>query len=242
MEMIFGSFILSLCNFQLAVLHAELERMNTENQRLKDMLSQVTSNYNTLQMHLMSLMQNQSKANNSEGHGVFDGKAEEKKGGDNNGGGAVVPRQFMDLGLAAANGETDEPSLSSSEERRSGSAGNNIQNGRGGGGDHDGPVFDQEKKDFDRAHTVREDGPDHSNNSQGWVPNKVPRFNSSKEAEQTEATMRKARVSVRARSEAPMVLLLNLINSVSLEFYAVHNKYYFDSLHKKFKLIPFKLN
>lgn len=174
--------------------------MNTENQRLKNMLDQVTSNYNTLQMHLMSLMQNQSKADNSEGHCVFDGKIEEKKSSDN-GGGVVVPRQFMDLGLAA-NGDTDEPSLSTSEERRSGSVGNNTKNGHGGGDDR--PVFDQEKKEFDRALTVREEGPDQSN-SQGWGPNKVPRFNSSKEADQTEATMRKARVSVRARSEAPMV-------------------------------------
>ncbi|KAF3443592.1 hypothetical protein FNV43_RR13280 [Rhamnella rubrinervis] len=166
---------------ELAVLHAELERMNSENQRLKDMLNQVTSNYNTLQMHLMSLMQNQSKADNSEGHGVFEGKIEEKKSSDNGGGGVVVPRQFMDLGLAA-NGDTDEPSLSSSEERRSGSAGNNAKNGHG----------------------AREEGPDQSN-SQGWGSNKVPRFNSSKEADQTEATMRKARVSVRARSEAPMI-------------------------------------
>ncbi|KAH7510517.1 hypothetical protein FEM48_ZijujUnG0103900 [Ziziphus jujuba var. spinosa] len=179
---------------------SELERMNAENQRLKDMLNQVTSNYNTLQMHLMTLMQNQKADNLSEGHGVFDGKLElEKKNSEN--GGAVVPRQFMDLGLAATNnGDTDEPSLSSSEERRSGSAGNNIKNGHG---DDQGPVLDQEKKEFDRG-IGREDGPDQSN-SHGWGPNKVPRLNSSKEADQTEATMRKARVSVRARSEAPMV-------------------------------------
>nr|XP_048322945.1 probable WRKY transcription factor 31 isoform X1 [Ziziphus jujuba var. spinosa] len=185
---------------ELAVLHAELERMNAENQRLKDMLNQVTSNYNTLQMHLMTLMQNQKADNLSEGHGVFDGKLElEKKNSEN--GGAVVPRQFMDLGLAATNnGDTDEPSLSSSEERRSGSAGNNIKNGHG---DDQGPVLDQEKKEFDRG-IGREDGPDQSN-SHGWGPNKVPRLNSSKEADQTEATMRKARVSVRARSEAPMI-------------------------------------
>lgn len=167
------------------------------------MLNQVTSNYNTLQMHLMNLMQNQKA---SEGDGVlFDGKFEEKKIDSDNGGSVVVPRQFMDLGLASSNnnGDSDEPSLSSnSEERRSGSAGNN--NMKNGQGDDKRPVFDQEKKEFDRG-IAREDGPDQSN-PQGWGPNKVPRFSSSKEAEQTEATMRKARVSVRARSEAPMVI------------------------------------
>lgn len=35
--------------------------MNTENQRLRDMLSQVTNNYNALQMHLVALMQQQQQ-------------------------------------------------------------------------------------------------------------------------------------------------------------------------------------
>lgn len=33
--------------------------MNTENQKLREMLSQVGNNYNTLQMHLMAVMQQQ---------------------------------------------------------------------------------------------------------------------------------------------------------------------------------------
>lgn len=35
----------------------ELQRMNAENQKLKDMLSHVSSNYTALQMHLVALMQ-----------------------------------------------------------------------------------------------------------------------------------------------------------------------------------------
>lgn len=35
--------------------------MNTENQRLRDMLSQVTNNYNALQMHIIALMQQQQE-------------------------------------------------------------------------------------------------------------------------------------------------------------------------------------
>ncbi|VVA17585.1 PREDICTED: probable WRKY mRNAion factor [Prunus dulcis] len=189
---------------ELAVLQAELERMNAENQRLRGMLNQVTTNYNALQVHLLTLMQSQKAEQNSsaaEGHGVFDGNnkvvVEEKKLINSNGSPVVVPRQFMDLGLAANNADTDEPSQSSSEEKsreRSGSLGENVKVA--------GHSDDQEKKEFGRG-IGREESPDQP--SQSWGPNKVPRLNSPKEVDQTEATMRKARVSVRARSEAPMI-------------------------------------
>ncbi|KAL2496878.1 WRKY transcription factor 6 [Forsythia ovata] len=177
---------------EMVVLRAEIERMNSENRHLKDTLNQVTNNYHTLQMHLMTLMQQQERdhqrANDDNGiteeHGgkVLDDTNKQHQ----NGNGFVVPRQFMDLGLAA---ETDEASLSSSEGRscrdRSRSPVNNI--------------------DGLSKETVREEILDKG--SQGWGPNKVPRLNHSpKNVDQTaEATMRKARVSVRARSEAPMI-------------------------------------
>lgn len=113
-----------------------------------------------------------------------------------------MPRQFMDLGLAAATGsEAEETSLSSSEGRsgrdKSRSPTNNMESGSTCG-------------------IVREDSPEKG--SPGWGPNKIPRLgNGSKSTDQaTEATMRKARVSVRARSEAPMVrnLLLNSITPI----------------------------
>ncbi|KAK8717751.1 hypothetical protein V6N13_045008 [Hibiscus sabdariffa] len=168
---------------ELSVLQAELERMNTENQRLRETLSQATSNYKTVQKHLITLMQQQQ-----------DGKGEKPEEQKKSNGGLMVPRQFMDLGLAAvaaAEVDTDEPSLSSAEARshdRSGS-----------------PNAEAASKDFrSRKRENNEEGrgtggeasPDGS---------KVPRFNSSKNVDQTEATMRKARVSVRARSEAPMI-------------------------------------
>ena len=197
-----------LCFIQLVVNKAELERMKVENQRLKEMLNQVTTNYNALQMHLMTLLQ-APKAENTEENGRVDEKVVEGK----NNGGLIVPRQFMDLGLAA-NGDTDENSVSSSEGRsreRSGSPGNNgelaskkarmIKDGIS----EERLVFDQEnKKEYGRGDNGREESPG-GQTSQGWGPNKVPRFNSPKNVDQTEATMRKARVSVRARSEAPMV-------------------------------------
>uniref|UniRef100_M1B7H4 WRKY transcription factor n=2 Tax=Solanum tuberosum TaxID=4113 RepID=M1B7H4_SOLTU len=172
--------------FQLVVLQAELERMNGENRRLRDMLNQVKNNYNTLQMHMMTVMQQNQES------GQRDGKSEEVKhqNGHGGGGGQVVPRQFMDLGLAAS--EAEETSQSSSEGRsgreKSRSPANNIEAGSTCG-------------------IIREDSPEKE--SPGWGSNKIPRLGNSstnKPADQaTEATMRKARVSVRARSEAPMI-------------------------------------
>lgn len=45
--------------FQLAQLQVEFQHMNLENQRLRDMLGQVTNNYSVLQMHLVAFMQQQ---------------------------------------------------------------------------------------------------------------------------------------------------------------------------------------
>lgn len=44
---------------QLAVLQAELGRMNVENQRLRVMISQVNNNYQALQVQIVTLMQRQ---------------------------------------------------------------------------------------------------------------------------------------------------------------------------------------
>ncbi|TKY66988.1 WRKY transcription factor 6 [Spatholobus suberectus] len=194
---------------ELAVLQAELERMKRENQKLRDTLDQVNTNYNALQMHLVNLTQEQ-KAEEVEEQEVFGGKLEEKKHGDN--GGVLVPRQFMDLGLAT-NADTDEPSSSSGgrSQDRSGSPGNNnvevaskeLGTSKNNGNVNDeGVVYDQEKKKYCRG-IEREDSPlGHAFAGD----NKVPRFSPPKNnVDQAEATMRKARVSVRARSEAPMI-------------------------------------
>ncbi|XP_062106083.1 probable WRKY transcription factor 31 [Humulus lupulus] len=185
---------------ELVGLHTEFQRVKSENQRLKNTLSQVTNNYNALQMHLCSLMQSRKSDGKVEdgNHDQYDDQNKLNGSGNEGTVQPVVPRRFMDLGLAT-NGEAEETSLSSSEERRSES----VKNGHGGGGGGD----ELEKKEVNRALIAREDSPDQSSQA-GWAPNKVPRTTSSgsvKDAEQTEATMRKARVSVRARSEAPMI-------------------------------------
>lgn len=112
-------------------------------------------------------------------------------------GAPVVPRQFMDLGPGAI-AETDEVSHSSSEDRTiSGSPRNNNNNVK----NNEIVLHDSER---DGKRVGRDESPE--SESQGWVPNKAPKLSPSKPVDQsTEATMRKARVSVRARSEAPMV-------------------------------------
>ncbi|KAJ6885381.1 WRKY transcription factor 31 isoform X1 [Populus alba x Populus x berolinensis] len=189
-------------NEKLAQLQMELQKMNTENQRLKDMLGQVTTSYSALQMHFAALMQqhqqqNHGKESNKEQEIVQGRSSEEKKHED-----VVVPRQFMDLGPSA---EIDELSNSSSDERtRSGTPQNHIEvaspknNGK--------LPYDQENSSFrDGKKIGREDSPE--SESQAWKVQKTdPASPANKAIEQsTEATMRKARVSVRARSEAPMI-------------------------------------
>lgn len=104
--------------------------------------------------------------------------------------GATVPRQFLNLGPREETKTENEVSNSSSEARtRSDSPQNNVSaNGKRVG---------------------REESPE--SETQGWVPNKVAKPDSPPKPidQATEATMRKARVSVRARSEAPMVSKLN---------------------------------
>ncbi|KAM3285423.1 putative WRKY transcription factor 31 isoform X1 [Capsicum chacoense] len=181
---------------QLAQLQVELQRMNSENQRLKGMLTQVNNSYSALQMHLVTLMQQQqqqqqqqmiSRTESTHAHEVVEAKFNDEKKQEKEG--TIVPRQFMELGPSGSKADPlDEPSNShtSSEERTlSGSPRNNME------------LLSRDKA------IGREESPE----SESWAPNKVPKLmNSSKPVEQpTEATMRKARVSVRARSEAPMI-------------------------------------
>uniref|UniRef100_A0A5B7B8T3 Putative WRKY family transcription factor n=1 Tax=Davidia involucrata TaxID=16924 RepID=A0A5B7B8T3_DAVIN len=185
---------------ELAVLQVELERMNAENQRLRGTLTQVSNNYSALQMHLVSLMQKQQQQSP---HEIVEGESEEKK--HQAGGGLVVPRQFMELGPSGTT-ETDEQSHSSSEERTlSGSPHNNIEVASSKEfALSKNTNHDQDKTNFrdGKGLVGREESPE----LEGWVPNKSPKLNTPKTIDQaTEATMRKARVSVRARSEAPMI-------------------------------------
>lgn len=121
-----------------------------------------------------------------------------------------MPRQF--LGLApSARADTDDVSNSSSGERTQSETPpiNNVEAGSKSSGKVEmaaASSFDQENSSFrDGKRIGREESPE--SESQGWGPNKSQKLSSPGKSidQSTEASMKKARVSVRARSEAPMV-------------------------------------
>ncbi|XVF70717.1 hypothetical protein PTKIN_Ptkin11bG0185100 [Pterospermum kingtungense] len=186
---------------QLTEVRAELERINAENQHLRVTLNQVNSNYYALQMHLVSLMQGQrNQRSESSATTEMNGPVEEKRHGE-----GIVARQFMDLGQAAKE-EKDEVSESSSEGRfqeLSGSPGNTIVESMERRQNNS-----TSKNETGPSDHQREDTPEGQPNPAGWLSNKVPKFNASRDVEEAQETMgliRKARVSVRARSEASMI-------------------------------------
>ncbi|KAG4956275.1 hypothetical protein JHK85_042655 [Glycine max] len=179
---------------ELAQLQVELQRMNSENKKLKEMLSHVTGNYTALQMHLVTLMQQNQQRTESTENEVVQGKVEDKNVGV---GGGKVPRQFLDIGPSGTAEVDDQVSDSSSDERTRSSTpqNHNIEAG----------ARDGARNNNGKSQLGREESPD--SESQGWSPNKLQKMNPSNPMDQStaEATMRKARVSVRARSEAPMI-------------------------------------
>lgn len=198
---------------EMAQLQVELQRMNAENLKLRELLSQVTHNYSALQMHLMAVMQQQQISNinrpetTQDQENVEAGKLADQE--------RKQERQFLDLGPSAAAADhnqtnTDRVSNDSSSEDRTRSATpqNNVDEAsKYRNKDVVGFTNDQDDSSNlrDGKMVGREESPE--SESQGWGPNKVSKLNSiSKPIEQsTDATMRKARVSVRARSEAPMI-------------------------------------
>ncbi|KAL4585365.1 hypothetical protein LXL04_009984 [Taraxacum kok-saghyz] len=153
---------------KLTILQVELEKMNTENQRLRGMLSQVSNNYTALQMHIANEIQKQQ--NSSKQIVQQDQKP-------------VLPQQLIQLPPIS------HDSSSSEERTQSGSTLNAIELSKNG-------------ERINGKRTGRENTPD----SDTWVSNKIPKLNTTKNIEQVnDSTMRKARVSVRARSEAPMI-------------------------------------
>ncbi|GAB2274911.1 hypothetical protein Dimus_009681 [Dionaea muscipula] len=250
---------------ELVVLQADLERMNTENQRLKERLNQVTANYNGLQLHFVTIMQQQrdriwinksKKENNNIEEIKMNNDIESlssvlgirsttstdssststtttttklQPANPNYNGSLMVPsscRQLVDLGLLATNEISSSSNYSHDDHRRSASSPNNNNNNNIVE-DHQLVALIKKEMDFtsrsgsiDRSsdHDDHQDSPPAGGGSANYnVYNhhnkgKTPRLmspddprNNNLHQSAAEATMRKARVSVRARSEAPMI-------------------------------------
>ncbi|KAJ0250228.1 WRKY transcription factor 42 [Hirschfeldia incana] len=164
-------------------LREELKKAAEEIQRLKEMLSQTTNNFNSLQMQLVAVMRQQEE------HHHLATTESKDKANKRHEAAEMVPRQFIELGLPTAE--------VSSEERTtvlSGSPPSLLEN--------------SSSRQRGKRLLEREESPD---TESGWEnPNKVSKHNvpsnncngNAIDQSAAEATMRKARVSVRARSEA----------------------------------------
>ncbi|CAH8388059.1 unnamed protein product [Eruca vesicaria subsp. sativa] len=159
---------------ELVKLQEELKEITMENQKLRELLTQVSNSYTSLQMHLVSLMQQQQQQNKA-----IEAAEKPKE--------TIVPRQFLDLGPSREAGEADDVSNSSSEDR--------THSGRSSPAERH---FDEVR---DGKRLGREESPETESNKVQKVNNSSPTTFD----QPAEAIMRKVRVSVRARSEAPMI-------------------------------------
>ncbi|XP_030445344.2 probable WRKY transcription factor 31 [Syzygium oleosum] len=190
---------------ELANLQVELHRMNAENQRLREMLGQVSSNYSALQLHLSSLLHEQQQQQQQ--HLNNGAELPQDREGMIKKNQTVVPRQFLDLGPVSATAEADEISNSSSEERTRDGSRSPLANMEAASSAHNNKVDQDSSSARDgNKRGIRNESPDDSE-TQGWAANKAPKLEATRTSieQSAEATMRKARVSVRARSEAPMI-------------------------------------
>uniref|UniRef100_A0A0E0L5U9 WRKY domain-containing protein n=1 Tax=Oryza punctata TaxID=4537 RepID=A0A0E0L5U9_ORYPU len=208
----------------LAVTKAEIGRLSEENKRLKNMLSNVTTKYNSLQMQFVTLMQQRRSvlAAPIHQHELLDPEKKEQEGNQQHQHHQqqLIPRQFISLGSASLQPDVEAPHS-------------------GGGGDICAPSssnpdttvpammplphFDHHnhqihggrercsspaETDHHRHHQQEQQQQQQQQLLPSWLPtDKVPRFLPGKGPEPVPeaATMRKARVSVRARSDAPMI-------------------------------------
>uniref|UniRef100_I1PY09 Uncharacterized protein n=1 Tax=Oryza glaberrima TaxID=4538 RepID=I1PY09_ORYGL len=214
----------------LAVTKAEIGRLSEENKRLKNMLSNVTTKYNSLQMQFVTLMQQRRSVLAAPIHQqeLLDPEKKEQEGSQQQQQ-QLIPRQFISLGSASLQPDVEAP--------------HSVVVVGGGGGDvcapsssnpdaavpammplphfdhhnHHHPIHGGRERGSSPAeadhhrHHQQEQPPPPPQQQQlppSWLPaDKVPRFLPGKGPEPVPeaATMRKARVSVRARSDAPMV-------------------------------------
>ncbi|XP_028804670.1 probable WRKY transcription factor 31 [Neltuma alba] len=178
---------------EIAVLRAELEQIMGENHKLKDTLNKVNTNYNALKMHLDFIESSKGSKEDAEENPENESPKDKKQTESNKE--TLVPRQFIELGLASINGvgtNSDEPSLSSSVRRSSDRSRSPLSvecSARIIGSD--------DKKEFNREFESSEEETDGNINQKYSPPTNVD--------DQLEAIMRKARVAVRVQSEAPMI-------------------------------------
>ncbi|KAK7387112.1 hypothetical protein VNO78_27624 [Psophocarpus tetragonolobus] len=180
------------------VVLAELHHMKDENQRLRELVDQANNKYNALHKHMTELMEKQHKNEINE--------AMEKGKQDN-----TSPKPFLDIGVAKKDETSQQYSKGKLRDSKSKIDLIECKNQK---------VFTNEDvvelnsftldSGRDNAKSRRDN--QHENQSDktipGWLSNEVTRLSSPKNDDQTAATMsmiKKARVSVRAKSVSSMI-------------------------------------
>ncbi|KAK7305159.1 hypothetical protein VNO77_43059 [Canavalia gladiata] len=178
---------------------AELHHINAENQRLRELVDQVNNNYNALQEHLMKLKQKQHK---NEIKGAIEEKG--KKDG-------MIPRPFLDIGIAIKEEPSEQDSKGKLQENKSmvDLIESKTQKFCTNKDVELDPIskLDSSKDDTTKSRKNQLENP--TNKAfLGWPSNEVTRLSSFRDVDQTSETMsmvKKARVSVRARSDSSMI-------------------------------------
>ncbi|KAL1307444.1 hypothetical protein HN51_049370 [Arachis hypogaea] len=175
---------------------AELQHVNAENQRLRELIEELNNNYNTLHMQLINLMQQRDQ-----NHAMKQDIEEKSKKED------MVGRTFLDMGVAGFGEKDNDPSQQSSD----------IKLGAGGesksmvDNNNNNIVLEKDNNNnkVDGGNRERNTTMVTDEGLSGWLSNKVStRLNSFRDVDQASETMsmiKKARVSVRARSESSMI-------------------------------------
>ncbi|KAE8662421.1 putative WRKY transcription factor 47-like isoform X2 [Hibiscus syriacus] len=175
-------------NAEEGALKIELETLNEENRRLRSTLDQITKNYNELQGQLCMALQKKAHRN------------QEQKDAVNGMPSTIMSvQQFMDPRPSAPL-DVNEPSVSDDKTQELSAASQEnamevVSNER----DH------RMVQSMPGKHVSIDDGGT-DQSSQSWGSLKSPKLDQSKSEEQgSEVPFRKARVSIRARSEAPLI-------------------------------------
>nr|AGQ04219.1 WRKY transcription factor 30.2 [Jatropha curcas] len=169
-------------NNEMTRLQAELTRLHDENKKLKSMLDQITRSYKELQAQLLMAMRKQAHGNRREQKGEMNGIS----------GPIMSAQQFMDP-RPSATLNVNDPSVSDDKAETASVSPTNTT------------TEAMSQINPGKQASTTEDALDQT--SQSWGSPKSPRLEQPKGEEQVNdhVPFRKARVSVRARSEAPLI-------------------------------------
>ncbi|KAH7666530.1 WRKY domain-containing protein [Dioscorea alata] len=169
-------------NNKLLALQAELDRLGDENRKLRSMLDHLMKNYSDLQNQLLLAMQQQARK------AAEDGQKENMN--DVQSPAPITARQFMDPGPACMQ-DTEDPSKSGEDEEEQSPLRKHP---------HEHGIVSLAKRRLPMDSIPSEQ------TSPSWGTSKSPKQVPERTTDQTsELACRKARVSVRARSDAPMI-------------------------------------